>query len=760
MSMVGFVRNHVVTKDMTKRVRFQIQGMSCASCEQTIRQTLNQLEGIKDIDINLLTGDAQVVFDELKTAPEHIRRAVRIAGYDAIENDRPKLSAMTTIADLTRQTLESYRWQLHRTALSLMGTLGIWVLTNTQWLPFSWDLVMALSTLVVVVGAGPMALRALKALFQGTLTMDTLVSLGVFSTFFYSVWVVLYQMVLTPASVHAPLHTDFLMTGVLVTVVNMGRLIEQRAHYVSNEAVRSFITQAPQTVTVVTTGDDQVVDPSVIDIEDRLRIKPGERIPFDGVLCAGQTHVDESMLTGESLPVFKQLGDRLIGGTTNLEGTVEMTVSRLNHESMLHQLLNMVLAAQRSKPPLQRIADIWSGRFVMWVFMVALITFAIWSLMGPEPKLEWALHHTVNVLMIACPCALGLATPVAMVVVLGRAAQKGLLIKQAACLETLAKVDTIVFDKTGTLTEGNPELLAWTTFEAAGQDRFLPQEVLHYVASLEQGSSHPYSQVIVQAARQAGVTLASPDDVRHIPGQGVGAKLDGHTVWAGNHFLLDTLGVSPSKAVNEVIDQYNKQGYSVVYGVIDQQIEAVFALASPIKSEAQDVLSTLQAKGHHVIMLTGDSSVAAKSVADALGIEEVFADVKPDQKVHTIKTLQDEGRVVMMLGDGVNDAAALSQANVGIAVDVKTDIAALTADVTFLNGKLSNLLTLFALGRQARQRIRENLMFAFAYNLVAIPVASGLLYPFLGWTISPTMAGFMMAASSLIVVFNSLRLAR
>ncbi|MCA9807369.1 MAG: cation-translocating P-type ATPase [Cyanobacteria bacterium HKST-UBA06] len=752
---------------MQQNLTLHIHGMTCAGCEQTIRQGLEQLDGVEEVAVSVSTNDAQVAFDDSTTSLDTIARQIGRLGYRMVHAESfegfDHTSAMTYVARLGGQAKSALTWLGARTIFCAALTLAMWLIPHR----FGIDGLAICSTVVLIIGGGPMIMRAIKAFGLGSLTMDTLVSVGTLSAWGYSILAAYGRSTLglDLARQADVFNTPYFVTvATLITIVLLGRLIEQWAQFSSQSAVRKLVGQPVAEATRIGPGGDEVVALDAVVVGDRLRVKSGQRVPLDGTVVAGSTEVDESLLTGESLPVPKTVDSRLIGGSINLAEPVEMVVTHLNHQGVLHQVVSLVLSAQRSKPPVQRLADEWSKRFVMGVFAVALLTFILWTLFAKPPQgvaaEVIALNRMVSVLMIACPCALGLATPVAVVMAISQAARQGVLVKQAASLEQLVQIDTVVFDKTGTLTAGggldkyhidfvmNPDLVGMTR-----------QDALFYLGSLEQGSPHPFARLITRMAHnEANRGLVSPDEFRTVDREGIGGKVDGVNVWCGNQYLLDTVGVAIPDSLKPDGQRLSRMGRSLVYGVVDGQVVALVGIGTALRSEAADVIATLKSKGHHVVLLTGDMAEAGQAVADALGIAEVISNVAPDEKREVIKTLQDEGKRVMMLGDGLNDAAALAQADVGVAVDMTSDIAAMSSDVAFLTPKLSNVLALFTLAQRTRRVIRQNLMFAFAYNVVAIPVAAGVLVPVIGVSVNPMVAGLAMAASSIIVIFNSLKL--
>jgi Cu+-exporting ATPase len=487
---------------------------------------------------------------------------------------------------------------------------------------------------------------------------------------------------------------------------------------------------------------------------DRLRVRPGEKVPVDGVVEEGTSAVDESMVTGEPIPVEKKPGDRIIGATINGTGGFIMRAERVGSDTLLAQIVRMVGEAQRSRAPIQRLVDVVASYFVPTVILAALITFIVWAIVGPQPRMAYALVNAVAVLIIACPCALGLATPMAIMVGTGRGATAGVLIKNAEALERLEKVDTLVVDKTGTLTEGKPRLVSVTALEG-----FTEADVLRLAASLERGSEHPLAAAIVAGAEARGLTLVSPEDFKSMTGQGVTGRIEGHTVALGNEKMMREMGIAID-AIAASADPQRKDGHTVMYIAIDGRPAGLIGVADPIKPTTTQAIKMLKDDGINIVLLTGDNRITAAAVAKQLGIDKIEAEVMPDQKAAVVKRLQSEGRVVAMAGDGINDAPALAQADVGIAMGTGTDVAMESAGITLVKGDLRGIAKARHLSRATMRNIRQNLFFAFVYNVLGVPIAAGVLYPVYGLLLSPIIASAAMSLSSVSVITNALRLRR
>ena len=612
-----------------------------------------------------------------------------------------------------------------------------------------------LATPVVLWAGLPFFQRAWTSVVNRSLNMFSLIALGTGAAWLYSVVALLAPGLFPPAArgMGGVVAVYFEAASVITVLVLLGQVLELRARESTGGAIRALLNLAPKTARRLTaTGDDEEIPIDQIAVGDRLRVRPGDGVPVDGTVADGHSAVDESMVTGESMPTEKRTGDRLIGGTVNGTGSLVMLAEKIGSETMLARIVAMVAEAQRSRAPIQRLADIVSGWFVPAVIAVSLIAFAVWWQIGPQPVIAHAIVAAVSVLIIACPCALGLATPMSIMVGVGKGAGAGVLIKSAESLERLEKVDTLVVDKTGTLTEGHPRVTA-----VVPADGYTEEAMLAAAASLEQSSEHPLAAAIVAAARERKVAIAEAADFRSMTGKGVSGAVSGHKVALGNARLLADLGVDAG-ALNARADALRQEGATALFLVLDGKAAGVIAIADPIKASTREALERLRADGVRVIMLTGDNATTAKAVAQTLGITEVAADVLPEDKHRIVRRLRSEGRVVAMAGDGVNDAPALAEADVGIAMGSGTEVAMQSAGVTLVKGDLAGIARARTLSRATMSNIRQNLVFAFVYNAAGIPIAAGILYPWFGLLLSPMIAALAMALSSVSVIGNALRL--
>ena len=628
-------------------------------------------------------------------------------------------------------------------------------------LPMSWTVCIwaqfVLTTPVVLWGGWPFFQRAWVSVVNRSLNMFTLISMGVGAAFVFSLVAILFPQLFPEsfrtAGGHVPIY--FESAAVIVTLVLLGQVLELRARARTGDAIRSLLALAPKTAWLLRdddTGEDVPLER--VAPGDRLRVRPGEKVPVDGTVLSGSSTIEESMVTGEPLPVAKTEGDTVTGGTINGTGSFVMRADRVGRDTLVARIVQMVSEAQRGRAPIQRTADRVAEYFVPAVMLVAVVTFLVWSLVGPEPRMVYGLVSAVSVLIIACPCALGLATPMAIMVGTGRGAGAGVLIKDAEALELLDKVDTLVVDKTGTVTEGRPHLVSVVPLPGHEEDGLLA-----FAASLGQESEHPLSAAFVNAARKRQLTLSQASDFRSVTGKGMVAEVDGHSVVLGSRLLFEEHGIDGSELYRRAETQ-RRDGCTVTFIGIDGRAAGMLGVADPIKRSSYDAMNALRRKRIRIIMLTGDNQLTANAVAHHLGIDEVEADVSPEQKGAVIRRLQDAGAIVAMAGDGINDAPALAQAHVGIAMSTGADIAMESAGVTLLKGDLRALARARVLSGQTMANIRQNLWLAFVYNILGVPIAAGLLFPVFGLLLSPMVASGAMTLSSLSVIGNSLRVRR
>jgi P-type Cu+ transporter len=615
---------------------------------------------------------------------------------------------------------------------------------------------LALATPVVLWAGAPFFARGWRSLVTGNLNMFTLIAMGTGLAWAYSVVATLAPQAFPPAfrGMHGEVAVYFEAAAVITVLVLLGQVLELRAREKTSGAIRALLGLTPKTARRITEHGDEDVALDSVAAGDRLRVRPGEKIPVDGVVIEGRSSVDESMVTGESMPVSKAAGAHVIGGTVNQSGGLVVRAEKVGRDTMLARIVDMVARAQRSRAPVQRLADRVAGWFVPLVIAVAIVAFAAWATLGPEPRFSFGLVAAVTVLIIACPCALGLATPMSIMVGIGRGAQAGILIRDAQALEQLETVDTLVVDKTGTLTEGRPKLVAVTS--AAGVDE---NQLLRLAASVERGSEHPLARAILEAAQQRGMALSNVSDFASPSGKGASATVDGKSVALGNAMLMRELNVV-TVALDGAAERVRENGATAIYVAIDGHAGGVIAIADPVKPSAQAALRALRDDGLRIVMLTGDNVTTANAFARTLSIDEIEAGVLPERKSEVVRRLRGEGRRVAMVGDGVNDAPALAAADVGIAMGGGTDVAIESAGITLLTGDLMGLVRARRLSKATMRNIRQNLAFAFLYNAAGVPIAAGALYPLFGILLSPVVGAAAMALSSVSVIANALRLAR
>jgi len=614
---------------------------------------------------------------------------------------------------------------------------------------------LVLATPVVAWAGWPFFVRGWRSLERRSLNMFTLIAIGTGAALVYSLLATIVPGIFpaTFRQADGSVAVYFEASAVIVVLVLLGQVLELRAREKTSGAIRALLDLAPATARRLDErGQEEEVSLDRVQVGDRLRVRPGDKVPLDGEVLEGRSNIDESMVTGEPLAVRKAAGDGVIGGSINGQGSFIMRADKVGRDTMLSQIVQMVANAQRSRAPIQGLADKVAGVFVPVVILVAVVAFIAWSLWGPAPPMAFGLIAAVSVLIIACPCALGLATPMSIMVGVGRGAQAGVLIRDAEALERLEKVDTVVVDKTGTLTEGKPRVTELRPVEGVDDT-----ELLRLAAGLERGSEHPLAQAIVERAKDAGLELADATDFDSPNGKGVVGRVEDHRVALGNRLLMESESVDPAELEDEA-ERLRGDGATVIFAAVDGRLAGLVAIADPVKETTGEAIRALQADGLRVVMLTGDNRTSAEAVARRLGIDEVQAEVLPEDKGRVVQRLRDEGRVVVMAGDGVNDAPALATADVGIAMGTGTDVAIESAGVTLLRGDLTGIVEAHRLSRATMRNIRQNLFFAFVYNAAGVPIAAGILYPFTGLLLSPIIAAAAMSLSSVSVIANALRL--
>jgi len=754
-------------------VSFPVEGMTCASCVNRITRFLSKVEGVEEANVNLASESATVRYDAARVGVAELVAAVDAAGYVARVEQAATADHEVDVAEAAAARAErdeaaaKHAADLRRrlavsAALTVPLILGLARMTIAPGLPEflvnPW-FQLVLATPVQFWAGSIFYIGAWKALRHRSADMDTLIAVGTSAAYFYSLATILVPGFFTAAGLGMegealPLYFD--TSAAIITLILLGRFLEARARSHTSDAIRRLINLAPRTARVVRDGAEVDIQMAEVRVGDLVRVRPGETIAVDGVVTDGASGVDESMISGESLPVAKRVEDLVVGGTLNTTGTLTFRATRVGADTILARIIRLVTEAQGSRAPIQRLADVVTGYFVPVVLVLAAITFLVWFAFGPEPAFNLALLNTVAVLIIACPCALGLATPTSIMVGTGKGAENGILFRNAESLERLGSVKATVLDKTGTLTEGKPRVTDIVRADGAPSE----DELLALVAAAERGSEHPLADAIVREATESrGLALAEATDFLSVAGGGVSAIVAGRAIIVGRPGFLESAGVDVS-SLAAAADALAADGKTPVLAAVDGRAAGVVAIADTLKEGSAEAVAALHRLGMTVAMLTGDNLRTAEAIARRAGIDTVVADVRPDGKAAAVKALQGEGTVVAMVGDGVNDAPALASADVGVAMGTGTDVAMESAGVTLMSGDLRGLVTAMALSRATMANIRQNLFWAFAYNVILIPVAMGVLYPFTGILLDPIFAAAAMALSSVTVVSNALRLRR
>ncbi len=749
-------------------------GMHCAACANRIEKALNKAEGVENCNVNYATERATVSYDAAQTDAARLRAAVQKAGYDAIvpaeqsgdeTNSHHDASAVAQAESEARET--EYARQKRKFIIAAILTAPVAVLgmgghlfpslaptlnfAGREWIE------LILTSIVLFWAGGEFFSGAYVAAKHRAADMNTLVAIGTFAAYAFSVLATFSPGLFRAQSamndgmnnMNGGAMVYYETAAIVVTLILMGRLLEARARAATGGAIRALMGLQAKTARVTRGGVEQDIDIEQVRIGDLITVRPGEKIPVDGQVEDGSSSVDESMLTGEPVPVQKAAGAAVTGATLNKTGSFRFRATKVGRDTTLQNIVRLVQQAQGSKAPLQRLADAISGYFVPIVICIAIATFVVWFIASPiESRLQMALLTSVSVLVIACPCALGLATPTAIMVGTGRGASAGILIKGGEALETAYQLNTIVLDKTGTITRGEPSV---TDIVGAADE----SELLRLAASAERGSEHPLGEAIVRAARERDLQLGDASEFNAIAGQGIAAIVDGREIKIGNLKLMRAHGIAPDEAAARTLAE---QGVTPVFVAIDGRFAGVIAIADPIKEGSRAGIEKLRALGLEVIMLTGDNAATADAIGRQVGIEKVLAEVAPDGKAAQIEQLQSQNKIVAMVGDGINDAPALARADVGIAMGTGTDVALEAADITLVKGDLNGVAASIGLSQATVRNIRQNLFFAFVYNIIGIPTAAGILYPFTGWLLSPILASLAMALSSVSVITNALRL--
>jgi Cu+-exporting ATPase len=738
----------------------KLRGMSCASCARNVEQAISSVPGVKECVVNFGAEQATIKYDLRKTNLEVIQNAVDAAGYSAYplqeqnlmvgENDAEKKQRLAESQNLIRKVTVGGIISIVLVIGSLPMMTGLHLPFIPMWLHNPW-VQLILTTPVQFWCGYSFYINTQKALKRRNATMDTLIVLGTSAAYFYSLFTTVFPRFFINQGLEPQVYYE--TSAVVITLILLGKLFENRAKRQTSDAIRKLIGLQAKTARLIRNGKEIDVPIAEVQIGDLILVRPGEKIPVDGKVIEGASTIDEAMMTGESVPVKKQLGDEVIGATINKIGSFKFRATKVGSNTLLAQIVQLVQQAQGSKASIQRIADQITGWFVPAVIAIAFLTFIVWFYFTGNITLT--LTTTIGVLIIACPCALGLATPTSVMVGTGKGAENGILIKDAQCLELAHKIQIIVLDKTGTITQGKPTVTDFVTIRGTSNGNEI--KLLQLAASVERNSEHPLGEAVVRYAQSQDVDMEDVTSFAAIAGSGVQGIISGHLVQIGTQRWMEEL------AINTIALQLEKkslefQGKTAIWIAVDGKIEGIMGIADAVKPTSIQAVRALQKLGLDVIMLTGDNQSIADTIAREVGIEQVFAEVRPHQKAEVVQKLQSKGKIVAMVGDGINDAPALAQADVGMAIGTGTDIAIAASDITLISGDLQSIVTAIQLSRATIHNIRQNLFFAFIYNVVGIPIAAGILFPIWGWLLNPIIAGAAMALSSISVVTNALRL--
>ncbi len=730
---------------------YPLLGMHCASCVRITERALKKAAGVKDAVVNLASEKATVTYDDAISTPEDLAASVAKTGYTlAIGEANEKKIQEAKTAQLHKLKIKTLA-SLFGGGLIFWGSFPYLSETAPSILK-NFFFQLAVATPIQFWAGKEFFMAAIPALKNRLANMDTLVALGTSVAFLYSAFVTIFPSILMNLGIEIMPYFD--VSSIVIGLILLGRYFEARAKSQTSDAIKKLIGLQAKTARVIRNGIESDLPIEQVIVGDLIRVRPGEKLPVDGEITEGNSSIDESMVTGESIPVEKVVGDQVIGATMNKSGSFIYQATKVGNDTMLSQIIKLVQEAQGSKAPIQRIADTISSYFVPIVIMLAILTFVIWYLFGTSPAFLYAMLNTVAVLIIACPCAMGLATPTAIMVGTGKGAEHGILIKDASSLEIAGKIKAVIFDKTGTLTNGKPEVT-----DVVSTNGFSDDQVLQIAASLEKASEHPLASAILQAAQEKNLDLHEVDSFSAIAGHGIEAKASGKRILLGNKRLMDKELIELGEHA-QFIKELEEKGNTVIMLAIEKKLGGVIAVADTVKDSAKEGVELLQKMGIEVIMLTGDNKSTADAIAQKVGITRVIAEVMPDDKERQVRNVQHENKVVAMVGDGINDAPALAAADVGIAMGTGTDVAIEAADITLINKDLAAVAQAIKLSRGTMRTIKQNLFWAFGYNIVLIPVAMGVLYPLFGVLLSPIFASVAMASSSVSVVSNSLLLRR
>ncbi|MEG2109583.1 MAG: heavy metal translocating P-type ATPase [Clostridium sp.] len=750
----GYDAEEIKESSNLSNAHFKVKGMTCASCAARIQKVVNKMEGVDDASVNLAAENMNVKYDSRKTSIDDIEKIVKKAGYEAVHitednKDDSKKEGEEKVKRARNRFIWSLIFAIPLITISMGSMLGLKLpdIIDPSVNPYNFAMIQLILTLIIIYVGREFFIHGFKNLFNLSPNMDTLIALGSTAALLYGIYALVK---IGGGEVHFAHHLYFESAGMIVAFISLGKYLEALTKGKTSDAINKLMGLAPKTATIIIDGKEKVVPIEDVRVDDIIVVKPGERLPVDGVVVYGASAVDEAMLTGESIPVEKSIGSDVYGASINKTGMFKYKATKVGNDTVLSKIINLVEDAQGTKAPIAKLADVISGYFVPVVIVLSIVSALAWYFIGNE-NLEFALNILISVLVIACPCALGLATPTAIMVSTGKGAENGVLIKSGVALEEAHKINTIIFDKTGTITEGKPKV---TNIISTSLDDL---ELLKITAAAEKGSEHPLGEAIVKAAEEKAIELPEIHNFDAIPGEGINTVIDGKAVSVGNRKMMTRNNIDIS-SLDDKAHVLAEEGKTPMFIGIDGNLAGVIAVADTVKENSAKTVNALHKMGIEVVMLTGDNERTAKAIAKQVGIDRVVSDVLPEGKANVVKEIQKEGKKVAMVGDGINDAPALVTAEIGIAIGSGTDVAIESADVVLMRSDLLDVVTAIQLSRATIKNIKENLFWAFGYNVLGIPVAMGILHIFGGPLLNPMIGAFAMSLSSVSVLLNALRL--